>query len=102
MSKKMAWAKKNCLKNVFLKIRYDTQSVTSNNLRKILLLLDKDDIDELTPHDAKNIVYAPLPSEDEWRIGFAKEITDIKFGRMSLEGFSTEELNDLLRYVCIS
>ena len=95
-------SKKNCLRNVFMKIRYDTQSVTGNNLRKILLLVGKEDVDDLNPHDANDITYAPIPEEEEWRVGLVKEITDVKFGRMSVEGFSTEELNDLLRIVCIS
>ena len=86
-----------------MKIRYDTQSVTVNNLRKILLLVGKEDVDQLNPHDANGIVvYAPVPEGEEWRVGLVKEITDVKFGRMSVEGFSTEELNDLLRIVCIS
>ena len=85
-----------------MKIRYDTQSVTGNNLRKILLLVGKEDVDDLNPHDANDITYAPIPEEEEWRVGLVKEITDVKFGRMSVEGFSTEELNDLLRFVCIS
>ena len=59
-------SKKKCLRNVFLKIREDTQSVTGNNLRKILLLVDKENVDSLTPHDANLIVYAPIPEEEKW------------------------------------
>ena len=93
---------KKALKNVFLKIRKDTQSVTGYNLRKILLLGNKGDVDLLNPTDANEIKYYPVPEAEQWRIGFVKELTDIKFGRMTIDGFTTEEINDLLHIICTS
>ena len=93
---------KKALRNLFLKIRKDTQSVTGYNLRKILLLGNKGDVDLLNPIDANEIKYYPVPEAEKWRIGFVKELTDIKFGRMTLDGFTTEEINDLLHIICTS
>jgi len=91
---------KVALKNLFNTIKEDTQSVTGNNLRRIMLLVNKNCVDELNASDANNIVYAKIPENEEWRVELVKEITDIKFGEKHLDNFPQEELNELLKYAC--
>ena len=46
------------------------------------------------------IKYHEVSEEQAWRVGVAKELTDVKFGEMYVEGFSRKELNLILNYVC--
>ena len=81
-------------------IKYDVNSVTGSNLRKIVQLVNKKSIDELSPEDARKIVYQPVPIDDEWRIGMLKELLDIRNHDASLQEFTWEELEDILEFVC--
>ena len=65
-----------------------------------MLLVQKTDIDDLTPEDALNIPYHEIPESESWRIGFVNEITDAKFGEATIEGFSKKELNCILNHIC--
>ena len=69
---------KVALKCLFNILKYDTQSVTGFNLRKIMLLLEKTSIDELKPSDANEAKYFPVPNSEKWKIDLINEITDIK------------------------
>ena len=59
-------------------IKHDVNSVTGSNLRKILQLVNKNSIDELSPEDARKIVYQLVPIQE----------------------FTWEELDDILEFVC--
>ena len=67
-----------------------------------MLLVQKQDIDELVPDDAQNIPYNNIPKNEIWRLSVINEITDVKFGEAHVEGFTVKELNTILSYVCTS
>ena len=83
-------------------IKHDVRSVTGRFLRNIMDLVNKDSIDSLTSSDADRIVYQETPENCHWKIGFVKEITDIKFGQCYLDSFKRKELNVILRNVCVT
>ena len=95
-------SKKIALKNLFKVVKEDCRSVTGRNLLGIMLLVNKQNVDELVPSDAMNIKYNEIPKEQAWRVGLVKELTDVKFGELSVDGFSRNELNAILDYVCIT
>ena len=37
-----------------------------------------------------------------WRINLIKEITDIKFGKLEVDGFTHEECEEILKFACVS
>ena len=80
----------------------DTQSITGSNVKRILALAEKNKIDDITKKDIDNIVYDEIPEGNMWRINLIKEITDIKFGKLELEGFSHEEFEEILKFACVS
>ena len=43
-----------------------------------------------------------LESDDQWKIEPIKEIIEAKAGNMEIPGFSKEELDDILLYLCTS
>ena len=89
-------------KHVLKYVKHDVRSVTGSNLRNILLLTDKDTIEELNSNDIKKLKYHEVVKEDYWKIGLAKEIIDIKNNQLSLCDFSIQELNEVLDNLCIS
>ena len=95
-------SEKNGLKTVLNVIKKDTRSITGNNLRQILLLIDKTNIDDLCSQDALSIEYKEVPENEEWRIPFVKELINIRHGDLKVDGFSVEELAEILNDICIS
>ena len=83
----------NCIKS-------DTRSVTGSNIRRILLLTNKEMIENVTQYDIEKIQYAEMA--DGWRVSLIQEITDVKFGQLSIDGFSDEECQEILRFACTS
>ena len=81
-------------------VKADCRSTTGSNLRNILLLTSKDDIDKLVPTDAFEIEYEPVCEENEWKINLAMELIDIKHGDATLEQFSSLEVEDILEHIC--
>ena len=81
-------------------IKNDVRSTTGSNLRNILLLTDKSNIDDLRKDHIKEIKYQDVDPSNEWKIGFIKEITDVKFNQLEVENFSKEELEEILDFLC--
>ena len=53
--------------------------MTGSNLRNILLMTNKNHIDELREDDIENLGYQNEDRNDDWKIEFVKEITNLKF-----------------------
>jgi hypothetical protein len=70
------------------------------NLQRIMLLVAKDNIDTLVPHDTDEIKYNAIPENEKWRLGVVKEITESKFGELEIDGFTHYETVSILKYVC--
>ena len=72
-------------------VEYDTLSVTGNNLRRIMLETDKHDVRRQQPSDVK-AKYRNLPENETFRVGFIKELIDVKNNQLDVAGFDHEEL----------
>ena len=83
-------------------IMNDTRSVTGSNLKRILILTKKTKVEDVTSKDIEDIEYAKMCQEEKWRIEMIKELTDIKFGQLELDGFSNEECEEILNFACVS
>ena len=87
--------------HILLKIaKNDVRSVTGGNLRHIMLLCGKNTVDDLSPYDATNIQYHEPPEEEIWRPDFLDELLEIKYGDLTVPGFSAEELDMMQDYIC--
>ena len=80
----------------------DLRTTYGKNLRKISQMCDME-IDELTSQNIKqNMKYFEVPQEEHWRPSFIRELLDVKDNKMLVEGFTADEINDLIDMVCIS
>jgi hypothetical protein len=82
--------------------KYSVRSTTGSNLRKIMLESGRDDINQLENINIDVIEYHPLSDEDKWKIPIIKEIIDVKHGRMNVDGFSFEELDEICGHLCVA
>ena len=83
-------------------VKNDTRLITGANIRKLLILTKKDNIDSISAKDIDDIEYEEIFSEDLWRSNVIKELTDVKFDQLNVEGFSDEEFKEILHYACTS
>ena len=89
---------KRASKQLLKTIKHDCRSTTGSNLRNILLLTEKFDVDELCPSDAELIEYHPIADEDKWKVNFILEAVD----QNEVPGFEDEEIEEILEYLCCS
>ena len=68
-----------------------------------MVLMKKMNINELKYCDVKeNFKYKPVPDKELWRIPLLKEIIEVITGTYQIEGFTHEEIDEMLEFVCIS
>ena len=65
-----------------------------------MLLIGKDRVEDLKESDVASYEYAPVRSEDTWKITMVKELIDIREGKHEVEEFSKEELDEILEHLC--
>ena len=65
-------------------------------------MTEKFDVDDLEPFDANSIQYHPLEDENKWKINLIHEAIDAKYNLIDVEGFSIEELDEIVRHLCCS
>ena len=83
-------------------VKNDTRSITGSNIRKLMILTKKDSIESISAKDIENIEFEEISNDDLWRVEVIKELTDVKFGQLNVDGFSDDECNEILHYVCTS
>ena len=83
-------------------IKSDVNSTTGANIRQILNLCNKNNVDDLEPSDADEIPYHPIPENEKWRLYILEDIIRARMNHSELEGFSVQELDDIVEFVCTS
>ena len=78
------------------------RSTTGKNLRMLMLLTERSNVDEICREDYKKIDYHKIKDEEQWRLSLIDEIIDIRYKQLDVEGFESEEIEEILNYVCTS
>ena len=89
-------------KSLLTLIKNDTRSTTGSNLRNIMLLLQKNRIEEINAKDVDTLIYNPVECDQMWKIAFVKELVEVKANQMEVENFDQEEIEEILQYICTS
>ena len=82
-------------------IMSDVRSTTGLNLRNILLQTNKLSVDELKKDDTSIIKYHPTLADDKWKETLILEILDVRDNQLEVDGFSYEELNEIVEHICV-
>ena len=80
----------------------DVRSVTGANLRQIMLLCGKNNVNDLSPEDAMNIPYHEPPEGESWRLGVLDKLLEVRHGELTVPGFNEEELDQMQMFICTS
>ena len=83
-------------------IHKDTNSITGSNIRHILRLTSKSHWDQVKDCDVNGIEYCVISEENKWRVSFISELVDVKTNDATVEGFTSEEIEEILDFVCTS
>ena len=81
----------------------DQGSITRRNIDTI----EKDskclDVLSLNPKFvASNVIYAPVPDDEMWRIGFLEELMSVRSNEQHLDGFSKKEIGHMISLIATS
>lgn len=88
---------KDVLKEVLNAISNDCRSTTGRNIRKLLL---EHNALQLCDIDFDLLPYKRIPDGDGWKVGLAKEIIDIKSGKLGIPKFTISEINEICNSIC--
>ena len=65
--------------------------------------MKENDVNKLSSKEVRNNVqYKLVPEEEKWRIPMLKELIEVKAGNWKIEGFSNEELTEIVEFICVS
>ena len=93
---------KSLLRNLLNLLKHDCRSTTGANLRKIMLLVGRTRIEDLSTEDITKLCYRQIPMDEEWKLNLVKEITESRYGKLVVPNFSKSEYQDILHHVCTS
>ena len=100
--KQIQKSSKKAINSLLESIFYDARSITGSNLRNILLMTGKTDVRDLVPEDVDKMEYHPIPDGEKWKISIVQEIIEQKNGNLDIENLSENELENTLKYLCVS
>ena len=81
--------------------KYDCSSTVGKNLRSIMLECKKLHVDQVTIKDVDRLVFHPIQPSDEWKLGFLKELFDLRDIYNSIE-WKKQELQEVIDYISTS
>ena len=67
-----------------------------------MFIAQKSNISLLNKNDEKFGTYSTVLAENRWKVNLVKEITDVRFGNLQVENFSTDEMEEIQNYICSS
>ena len=109
-SQSLKQSPKMCVQFLLQKVLRNVETVTGRNVetvtgRNVAVINRKTgykfDILTVAPEKIKkSLKFCEIKKQDKWRVNMIREVTNIKQNVLTLEGFSSEELDELIE--CIS
>ena len=75
---KIASSNKKAVKMLLETAKKDVRSVTGQNYRNIMLLVNKTSVEAVKKEDADKIEYFPMNETDSWKVNAIQEIINVK------------------------
>ena len=98
-TEKLRQSEKPVLRSMIGLVEHDVQTVTGRNLRRILQLTEKPNIQNLKPSDMDDVNLHGDP--ELWRVLAIKEILEIRAGELQLpDGWTQGEMETILQAAC--
>ena len=93
-------SKKRLPKLMLNVIKDDIRSTTGKNLRGILLQTNKLNVNQLTVSDSQQLNYHPIDENQKRKIKVIKEVLSTRNEELTVDGFSSMELEEILFHLC--
>ena len=93
---------KTILRKMVHRVKKDCRTNTGRNLRRLMLLSEGSNVDNIVTEKIQKRVYTQIPTGEGWKIEIAKEIIGTLNGEASIDNFSRKEAKDLLQYIVTS
>ena len=90
---------KTSLKLLLSLVRSDVRTVTGHNLRSIMMITGKNNIDELESSTV-DFNYHKLGETEEWKGNMVQELIDMRSGGLVVPGMEFGEIEQILEYIC--
>ena len=97
--RKIQKSEKRPLRNLLNLVKSDARTTTGSNLRRIMLLSGKNNIEEVLDSTV-DFEYHKLEEDQNWKVNMLEEIIDALHGEKIIEELETDDLNDILEYLC--
>ena len=89
----------NVLKCILDTVRFQCQSNTGRNLRRIMKKMNISTVDDIKIEDIQSLTYVDVPITDKWKIVMASELMAAKNGELTIKQFSKEEVEKILENI---
>ena len=86
----------NALNRALLMIKEDCRSITGRNLRHIMKMSGKTNVNELEIGCTKGLLYNPIPDGEAWRVAFAEELLEMRNGTLGDVNLTRKEIDEIL------
>ena len=96
--------KKSSCKFLLRTIAGNCNSTTGKNMRNIELEvgfqvnMENLNVDEVCEH----IHFETVPDDNMWRINAAKELSLVKSQHLIVDGFTNDEVEEMIEFICVS
>ena len=97
--RKIRDSSKQALASLLGVVKNDSRTLTGSNLRHIMLLAGKDNIEEV--FDNIDVEYYTLPGDLSWKVEMIKELIDVLHGEKEVSEFEKTELEKILEHLCV-
>ena len=94
--KNIETSNKKVLEKALMVVKEDCRSTTGRNLRHIMKLSGKTNVNELELGCTKGLTYNHIPDGEAWKVEFAKELLEMKNGTLDGANLTRKEVDDIL------
>ena len=98
---KIKKSSKVALNQLLEMVMRDVRMTTGANLRFIMIQTGLNRVEDLKAGKV-DFEYHKIEKTDEWKIGFVKELGNVKQEELKVAGMVYEELDEILEYLCTS
>ena len=81
-------------------IKSDCRSTTGRNIRRIENIFEGKPLHTISNKDIKKMEYHPIAQEDKWRIPIVKELLEVRYNQLHIQGFDRSEVKEILENIC--
>ena len=95
-------SKKPTMRYLRCVIKHAGRSTTGRNLRKLMLIQRKSNVEEITIGEMMKSTYMEIPTGEEWKLNIAKELCDVQNGHLDIDNLNKAEANTVLENILTS